>query len=59
MLCVAASPHLASGRAADAFDVVVMRHRDDGVRSLAIDEFPEMTDDAIEQFWIEKVLRSP
>ena len=52
-----ASPHLRSGAGADSFDVVVMRALDDGVRSLAIDEFPEMTDDAIERFWIEKVER--
>ena len=52
-----ASPYLLSGAASEPFDIVVMTHLDDGVRSLAIDEFPEMTDDAIERFWIEKVER--
>ena len=36
-----ASPHLLSGAASEPFDVIVMTHLDDGVRSLAIDE---MTD---------------
>ena len=52
-----ASPHLLSGADSEPFDIVVMKALDDGVRSLAIDEFPEMTEDAIEQFWIEKVER--
>ena len=36
-----ASPHLLLGAASEPFDVIVMTHLDDGVRSLAIDE---MTD---------------
>ena len=51
------SPHLKGGAATATFDVMVMRHLEDGTYSFAIDEFPEMDEDAIEMFWIEKVER--
>lgn len=51
------SPHLKSGEPTAVFDVLVMRHLEDGTFSFAIDEFPEMNEDAIEMFWIEKVER--
>eukprot|EP00605_Chrysophyceae_sp_TOSAG23-4_P000028 GSChrysophyteH1.ASY1.ANO1.28.1 assembled CDS len=50
-----ASPHFQSQQQIEAFDMVIMKHKDDGVRSLAIDEFPVMSEEAIETFWIQKV----
>jgi hypothetical protein len=49
------SPHFLSGAKTESFDVVVMEHKDDGIRSIAIDEFPVMAEDAIEAFWVQKV----
>lgn len=51
------SPHFKGGASVATFDVMVMRHLEDGTYSFAIDEFPEMDEDAIEMFWIEKVER--
>ena len=50
-----ASPHLASGEGYSTHEVMVMRNLEDGVHSFAIDEFPVMDEDAIEEFWIRKV----
>ena len=52
-----ASDFFRDGRATGTFDVMVMRHLEDGTHSFAIDEFPEMNEDAIEEFWIRKVER--
>lgn len=49
------SPHLNGGAAESRHEVMVMRALEDGVLSFAIDEFPDMDEDAIEAFWIEKV----
>lgn len=57
-----ASPHFASQKPLEAFDMMVLERKPlpgqdryaDG-RSIAIDEFPVMDEDAIEQFWIRKV----
>ncbi|CAM9153126.1 unnamed protein product [Chrysoparadoxa australica] len=51
------SPHYKSGKEYEAFDVMVMTHREDGYTNFAIDEFPEMDPNAVEEFWIEKVER--
>jgi hypothetical protein len=50
-----ASPHFKSGYSVERFHVVVMKHKDDGVTSFAIDEFPVMDEDSIEEYYIKKV----
>lgn len=49
------SPYFKSGKKSEIFDMIVMTHNEDGVRTLAIDEFPVMQESAIEEFWIKKV----
>jgi hypothetical protein len=49
------SPHFNSASDTEIFDVVVMTHHDDGVKSIAISEFPVMAEASIESFWIQKV----
>ena len=45
------SPHLLGGAPTSRHDIVVMESLEDGVRSFAIDEFPDMEPDAIEAHW--------
>lgn len=49
------SPYFKSGQETEVFEMVVMKHKTDNVTSLAIDEFPVMADEAIEEFYIQKV----
>ena len=49
------SPHFKSGKPKEEFKMIVMQHKEDGVKSLAIDEFPVMDEDAIEEFYIRKI----
>ena len=49
------SPHFASGKTEETFKVVVMTHKEDGTKSIAIDEFPVMSESAIEIFYTNKV----
>jgi len=48
------SPHFKSGKGSEIFDVVVMVDVD-GRRSFAIDRFPAMKEEAVEEFWVRKV----
>ncbi len=52
-----ASPYFKSGLATENFEVMVMKHRKEGHTSIAIDEFPDMTPESVEKFWIDKVER--
>ena len=49
------SPHFKSGKTIETYSMIVMKHLEDGISSFAIDEFPVMKDDAIEEFYIQKV----
>jgi hypothetical protein len=48
-------PHFRSGAKEEEFSMIVMRHKEDNTYSFAIDEFPDMSEDSIEEFWIKKV----
>jgi len=50
-----ASPYFKSGKAAEVYRLVVMKDYHDGSWSFAIDEFPEMEEKALEEFYIQKV----
>jgi hypothetical protein len=49
------SPHFKSGKPTEEFKMIVLEHKEDGVKALAIDEFPVMDEDAIEEFYIRKI----
>jgi hypothetical protein len=51
------SKHFKSGKPTEAFEMMIMRHYEDGTHSFAIDEFPQMNEDTIEEYWIRKVER--
>jgi hypothetical protein len=51
-----ASPYFKSGKAVEEFEVMVLTHKDDGVKSLAIDEFPEMSESSVESFLVKKTI---
>jgi hypothetical protein len=51
-----ASPYFKSGKAVEEFEVMVLTHKDDGVKSLAIDEFPEMSERSVESFLVKKTI---
>lgn len=44
-----------SGKPIEEFKMIVMDHKEDHVKALAIDEFPEMDEDSIEEFTIRKI----
>lgn len=52
-----ASPFFKDNKSSAIFEVIVMDAFHDNSRSFAIDNFPEMDEDAVEQFWIRKVER--
>jgi GTPase SAR1 family protein len=49
------SPYFASHNLLEKFHMIVMTHKEDNVTTLAIEEFPVMDDDAIEEFYINKI----
>mmetsp|Transcript_31924 Transcript_31924/g.32544 ORF Transcript_31924/g.32544 Transcript_31924/m.32544 type:complete len:283 (+) Transcript_31924:205-1053(+) len=51
------SPYFASGQLTESYKIIIMTHKEDGVKSFAINEFPVMNEDAIETYWIRKVER--
>lgn len=51
-----ASPHFVSGNATEDFEIIVMHHKDDDVKSIAIDEFPNMDEKVARQFLKKKII---
>jgi len=51
------SPYFKSGKASEEFKMIVMLHKEDKVMTLAIDEFPVMDEDVIEEYYIRKIER--
>ena len=52
-----ASPHYKDGAPHHDYELIVMNNKDDDSWSFAIDEFPVMAEEAIEAFWVEKVMQ--
>lgn len=48
-------PHYKSGKEVERFVVIVMKHQHEPFATIAIDEFPEMKEEAVEAFYIQKV----
>lgn len=49
------SPHFASGQAVEVYEMIVMKHYEEDYSTIAIDQFPEMDEDTIEEYYIRKV----
>ena len=49
------SPHLLGGIPYTMHELIVMEALDDGAKSFAIDEFPVMDPEAVEEFWMRMV----
>ena len=50
-------PHFLSGEPVEDYEMMVMKHKEDGTFAFGIDEFPVMNEDAVEQFYIQKVMQ--
>ncbi len=49
------SPHFKSGAENEIFNMITLEHKEDGTKTLAIDEFPNMNEVDIEAFTVEKM----
>lgn len=49
------SPYYKSKKESEIYELIVMRHKEDGIKSIAIDEFPVMEEHAIEEYYILKI----
>lgn len=49
------SPYFKSNLEEEVFEMIIMRNKDDGSKVLAINEFPDMKEDKIEELLIEKI----
>jgi len=50
------SPYFVSGNATEDFEIIVMQHKEDNVKSIAIDEFPNMDEKVSRQFLRKKII---
>jgi hypothetical protein len=50
-----ACPYFQSGKESEEFQFIIMKHKFENVTTLAVNEFPEMREDAIETFYIQMV----
>jgi hypothetical protein len=48
-------PHYKSGKQIEQFEFIVMTHKTDHVKTIAIDEFPILMEDSIEEYTIKKI----